>query len=92
MYRWLTILSVLYFLVPIGTKAQHIRRSSSPKEIKQFLKIANADRIVFCEIHTDIYQLRNKKSKQWGMHDWFNELIPTEYDTIYPFQPYQQLH
>ena len=89
MHHWLTILSILYMLVPSGSQAQHIRKSSSPKEIKQFLKNANADRIIFCEVHNDIYQLRDKKTKQWGMHDWFNQLIPTEYDTIYPFLPFQ---
>lgn len=89
MDKWLKLCVVIAIACTTVCNAQHIRNSSSPKEIKRFLKDKKADRIVFCETHEDMYQIRDKKSQKWGMFDWYNQLIPVEYDTIIPFEQFQ---
>lgn len=89
MLRWLLLLSFSIILNGSLLYAQHIRITSSPKEIKNFLKEQNADKIVFCQEHQDVYQLRDKKTKKWGMFDWYDQLIPMEYDSIVPFKQFQ---
>jgi len=89
MNHWLTILFIINSLFLSASQAQQIRRSSSKKEIKQFLKEKKADKIVFCHTHEDVFQLRNKKTNKWGMYDWYDQLIPMEYDSIQPFNQFQ---
>lgn len=89
MFRWLLLFILMITLNYDALYAQLIRNSSSSKEIKRFLRERKADKIVFCEVHQDVYQLRNKKTKKWGMYDWFDQLIPMEYDTIIPFKQFQ---
>lgn len=89
MLRWLLLLTLSITLNLGGLYAQHIRITSSPKEIKTFLKDQNADKIVFNQDHKDVYQLRDKKTKKWGMFDWYDQLIPMEYDSIVPYKQFQ---
>lgn len=89
MGRWETFAIVLVLISSFVSNAQPIRKSSSPKEVKLFLKAKKADKVVFSASHEDIYQLRNKKTHKWGMFDWYNQLIPMEYDTIIPFKQFQ---
>jgi len=89
MNHWLTALFIVNSLFLSVAQAQQIKSSASPKEIKHFLKEQSADKIVFSSTHEDIYQLRNKKTQKWGMYDWYNQLIPMEYDTIIPFKQFQ---
>ncbi len=89
MLRWLILFLIINTLNSSNLFAQQIRNNSTPKQIKKFLKGKKADKIVFSKVHQDIYQLRDKKTQKWGMYDWYNQLIPMEYDSIVPFNQFQ---
>ena len=89
MNRWLVICIGLYACWSTSVNAQFITPQSSGKDIKLFLKNKGADKVEFCPTHKDVYFVRDKKTKKWGMFDWYGQLVPMEYDTIQRFEQFQ---